>query len=198
MESLTFDHVRGVGSDTAYVALYSSVTNAATIRKRILDASRMEGKDGERERDAMNFAFIDATLITSRLHLQTAIHQAILAESQNSLRTKTVHSEILFMLNPTNNITEAIRRYGVSDSSRALLVVHISERARSTTSEIEIKMKNAVEGVLSPLDKLEELTDWERIKKYYKLNITEEQTCGDHAFVDDFVTSSVAMKTVMQ
>ncbi|KAG7096484.1 hypothetical protein E1B28_003914 [Marasmius oreades] len=195
MESFVFDHVRGVGSDSAYVALYSPVANASAIRKRIMDASKMEGEEGERERDAINFAFIDATLITSRLHLQTAIHQAILAESQNSLRTKTVHSEILFALNPTNNITEAIRRYGVSDSSRALLVVHIGPGHRSSLSETENKMKKAVEGVLKPLGELEELTDWQRIKKYHRLNTADDE---DHASVNDFVISAVAMKTVMQ
>lgn len=79
-----------------------------------------------------------------------------------------------------------------------------------------MKMQDAVEGDLIPLSKLEEVTDWQRITKvrsdglnslsdslfpsqYHKLNNTPgEQTCGDHAFVDEFVTSSVAMKTVMQ
>ena len=38
-------------------------------------------------------------------HLETAIYQAILAdESQEGLRTKTVHSEILYNLNPTHNV----------------------------------------------------------------------------------------------
>src|SRR5437879_3609846 len=42
--------------------------------------------------------------ITSPLHLQTAIYQALLSESQGSLRTKTIHSEIIWALNPTNNV----------------------------------------------------------------------------------------------
>jgi len=46
--------------------------------------------------------------ITSKLHLETAIFQAILAESQNALRTRTVHSEILYNLNPTHNVSERI------------------------------------------------------------------------------------------
>lgn len=65
MELFTFDHVRGVGSDTAYVALFSSVYNAANIRKRIVNASILAGDEGEEERDAVNFAFIDATLVCS-------------------------------------------------------------------------------------------------------------------------------------
>ena len=68
----------------------------------------------------VNFAFVNATLvsaagavffrllnsrqITSVLHLQTAVYQAILAACHGSLRTKTVHSEVLWALNPTNNV----------------------------------------------------------------------------------------------
>lgn len=109
----------------AYIALFRNVLNALEIKNRIIFAATAEGDTGEKEREAVNFAFIDARLvrticphffififalnmirqITSKLHLETAIYQAILAgESQAGLRTKTVHSEILFYLNPTNNV----------------------------------------------------------------------------------------------
>lgn len=38
------------------------------------------------------------------MHLQTAIYQSILATTQNALKTKTVHSEILWSLNASNNV----------------------------------------------------------------------------------------------
>lgn len=47
--------------------------------------------------------------ICSLLHLQTAVYQAVLAQVQGSIRTKTVHSEILWALNPTNNVTNLAR-----------------------------------------------------------------------------------------
>lgn len=82
----------------------------------------MTGAQGEVEREAVNFAFINAALvrslnylsallllialnqIASPLHLLTAIYQALIAHDQGNLRTKTVHSEIIFALNPTNNV----------------------------------------------------------------------------------------------
>ena len=108
---------------TVHVALFTDVTNSADIRSRIVRASQLDGPDGQLERDAVNFAFVDPRLVSrqhhlkysaitmcsfvfkicSVLHLQTAIHQAVLARAQGSLRTKTVHSEILWALNPTNN-----------------------------------------------------------------------------------------------
>ena len=46
--------------------------------------------------------------VTSILHLQTAIYYALLAQGQGCLRTKTVHSEILWALNPSNNVRASI------------------------------------------------------------------------------------------
>lgn len=85
----------------------------------------------------------------------------MLAESQNSLRTRTVHSEVLWALNPTNNISEAIRRYGVSDNTTALIVVRIG----TCNMDIQKPMETAVAGTLRPMTSLGALTDWASIKK---------------------------------
>ncbi|THH16927.1 hypothetical protein EW146_g3798 [Bondarzewia mesenterica] len=188
METYTYPHFPANAS-VVHVALFTSVTNGKDLRARIVKASTLDGPTGDAERVAVNFAFIDARLvsevpssansvpdrlvsgprsqITSRLHLQTAIYQAILAEVQSSLRTKTVHSEMLWALNPSNNITEAIRRYGVSDTSTALLVVRV---ASPDLQDVEGKMRAIVEGNIRPLSELDTLTDWPVIKKYHKLN----------------------------
>ena len=52
---------------------------------------------------------VAATQVTSVLHIQTAITQALLAAAQNTLRTKTVHSELIWALNPSNNVSKAYR-----------------------------------------------------------------------------------------
>ncbi|THV07436.1 CGI-121-domain-containing protein [Dendrothele bispora CBS 962.96] len=198
MQSFVFDHIPN--NNIAYFALYSPVQNPAELKRRIIEAAKIEGEEGDKERDAVNFAFIDASLITSKLHLETAIYQAILAESQGSLRTKTVHSEILFALNPTNNITEAIRRYGVSDSTKSLLIAHITDKSKSS-SAIEEKLNKVVDGTMVSFKELDAITDWDRIKKYYKLEKESKEKGAiqsQRSFIDNVVVSSVAMKTVMQ
>jgi EKC/KEOPS complex subunit CGI121/TPRKB len=62
METFTFTQFSPDRSK-AYVALYTDVRNAGELRKRIVDASGAEGEEGERQRDAVNFAFIDARLV---------------------------------------------------------------------------------------------------------------------------------------
>ncbi|KAI0759741.1 CGI-121-domain-containing protein [Trametes elegans] len=199
MQTFRYSHLPPELS-VVHVALFTNVTNSAALRSRIVRASQLEGLEGDSEREAVNFAFIDARLICSILHLQTAIYQAILAQAHESLRTKTVHSEILWALNPTNNISEAIRRYGVSDGTTSLIVVRVTSPG---LKDVEKLMRSVVEGTLSPLEELSRITDWASIKKYYKLNgepavqEASKDPAREHFIVDEIVTSSVAMKSVM-
>lgn len=121
--------------------------------------------------------------MTSGLHLQTAILQACQSAAQDTLRTKTVHSEILWALCPTNNvnfldindfkiildpillkISDALRQYGLSSESTALFVIRIGGSGL-VASEIQSRMEAIVEGELVSLQSLEMITDWNAIKK---------------------------------
>ncbi|KDR74363.1 hypothetical protein GALMADRAFT_250235 [Galerina marginata CBS 339.88] len=200
MESLLFPHFSE--HSQVYIALFRNVSNAAALKSRIVAAATAEGEFGKKEREAVNFAFIDARLITSKIHLETAIYQAILAESQNGLRTRTVHSEVLYNLNPTHNITEAIRRYGVSETNTDVFVIRI-DSPDLDASTVQEKMKEVISGNIVPISELADITDWASIKKYYKLNnevaIKEAASnpSREREIVDNIVVSSVAMKSVM-
>lgn len=88
-----------------------------------------------------------------------------------------MHSEIIWALSPNNNvsrssslprisptcvqITEAIRRFGVSDTATSLFVVRVGGPGTS----IEDDMKAVVAGDVLPLADLPKLTDWATVKK---------------------------------
>jgi len=199
MESVQFPHFPA----SVHIALFNNVKNPASLRARLITASMMEGEEGERERAAVNFAFIDGRLITSRTLLETAVHQALLMEERGALRSKYVHSEILWVLNPSSNISDAIRRFGVNDKTTTLLVVKVtsglpSEEFKKSTLAA---MQAAVEGELLPLSSLPDFTDWVAIKKLYKMGndvafqyakTTEDQ----HTLVDRIAINTVAIKAV--
>lgn len=63
------------GRSIVGAALYTEVTNAAAIRRRIIEAAVAQGEEGELEREAVNFAFIDARLVGDPIY---ASHPAIL------------------------------------------------------------------------------------------------------------------------
>ncbi len=56
---------------TVYIALFDRVSNAAEIRSRLVKAVSMTGPEGEHEREIMNFAFIDARLVSIILFLHS-------------------------------------------------------------------------------------------------------------------------------
>lgn len=60
METYTFPHFQ----TTIRMALFKHVKNAASLRARLIAASTMQGDEGVRERAAINFAFIDARLVS--------------------------------------------------------------------------------------------------------------------------------------
>ncbi|KAG8808728.1 hypothetical protein FRC18_004881 [Serendipita sp. 400] len=96
-------HIPHFGA-SVHTALFHDVSNASALRSRLVAASTMQGEEGVMERGAVNFAFIDARLITSKRVLEIAIQQALLADERGQLRTKYIHSEILWLLNPGNNV----------------------------------------------------------------------------------------------
>ncbi|KAG8934369.1 hypothetical protein FRC02_010114 [Tulasnella sp. 418] len=219
MEVYTYPHFPS-NLSPVYIGLLHNVKNASTLRSRIVRAATMQGPEGEAEREAINFAFIDARLITSLLHLLTAIQTAAVAASHSALKTRTVHSEILWALNYSNNITESIRRFGVSDESASLIIVRVGVNPESpegapaiSAAEMTQIAERCVDGQWGSLNNIQEGTDWSLVKKYYKLNSDvaltqfrrqEGKAQGDggpsteeRRVIDEIVTSAVAMKSVL-
>ena len=63
METFRYSHLPPELS-FVHVALFTDVSNAAQLRARIVRASQLQGPDGDAERQAVHFAFIDARLVS--------------------------------------------------------------------------------------------------------------------------------------
>lgn len=63
MESLYFPHFQADRS--AHIALFRNVSTSENLKNRIVSASLAEGELGDKEREAINFAFIDARLVST-------------------------------------------------------------------------------------------------------------------------------------
>ena len=55
---------------TVHVALFTEVQNAADLKKRLVSASVMPGDKGDVEREAVNYAFVDARLVRNYISLR--------------------------------------------------------------------------------------------------------------------------------
>ncbi|KAG8944951.1 hypothetical protein FRC04_001303 [Tulasnella sp. 424] len=217
LETYSYPHLSNDISKV-FIGLLVDVKNASAIRSRIIAASTAAGEAGDVEREAVNFAFIDARTLASREHLLAALYVALVAASHSELTTKTVHSEILWALNYSNNITESIKRFGVSDATTSLVVVRVGDRqtlltGSKTLTEDDVRnmASSVVEGQWTSLDQLTGLTDWPLIRKYYKLNsdpavtrFPKEKGASSDALpaklksiMNEIVVSAVAMKSVL-
>ncbi|GAA5898164.1 hypothetical protein JCM5296_002009 [Sporobolomyces johnsonii] len=210
METYPLHHA----GSTVHLALFTGIKNAPALRQRLVHASTLPDDDnGTAERAAVDFAFVDAAMITSRLHVLTAIHQALLARSQGTLKTKTLHSEVLWMLEPGTNISDSLKHFGLSASTSSLLLVRIASSDPSANSgtpggdEVLRRMHEIVEGELASLELLGRLpaggTNEKSIRKTYKLNqdavFSSLKQGSPEALqaLDRLATSTVALKSVM-
>lgn len=57
--------------ERVHISLYRDVVNAADLRKRLIAASTAIGDEGNAEREKVNFAFLNATMVRLRLYINT-------------------------------------------------------------------------------------------------------------------------------
>ncbi|KAI7590934.1 hypothetical protein KC343_g18255, partial [Hortaea werneckii] len=89
---------------------------------------------------------------------------------QERLKSKNVHSEIVFSLSQNNNISESFRRFGVNDSTKDVLAIKVGGSDVSAKN-VEDHLLKHVEGTpVAFTDKiLGEMRDEARLKKVYKI-----------------------------
>jgi hypothetical protein len=57
-----------VDHSSVHLAFYKNVTNSADLRKRLVAAATMEGEEGDRERDLLDYAFVEANMVSPSGH----------------------------------------------------------------------------------------------------------------------------------
>uniref|UniRef100_A0A3B1K531 Tp53rk binding protein n=1 Tax=Astyanax mexicanus TaxID=7994 RepID=A0A3B1K531_ASTMX len=103
-----------------------------------------------------------------------AANKAVHLQKVGKMKTRSLYSEIIFSLSPTNNISEAFRRFGVSDSDSAVLVVLVHNKEDIFNKD---DVTSKVDGQQIPADQISTLSDMAKIKKLYKVTPQEEK-CG--------------------
>jgi EKC/KEOPS complex subunit CGI121/TPRKB len=144
-----------------YVALYKDVENASYLKEQLLAGNT-----------DFEYAFIDASMILSTKHVLAATFRAMNDYLCERLKSRNIHSEIVFCLSPNNNIGEAFRRYGVSDTSKSLVVVKVPTDPSITHDSIESHLSEVVKGTPLPFEdsSFKGISDLPKITKAYKLS----------------------------
>ncbi|KAI0106053.1 CGI-121-domain-containing protein [Daldinia grandis] len=161
IETIKLEHVPS--TYTVLVGLFKGVANAEFLQQQLLSRNA-----------AYEYAFIDASSIISRVQVLAAVYKAITIHMSSSMKTPNVHSEIVCSLSPNNNISEAYRRFGITPTSKDLIIVKVLISPSSLTPEaVRQHLLDNVQGTPAPLtDEVLQsgLTDRAKVRKYYKLN----------------------------
>lgn len=90
METAVLPHLQ---DHSLHFALFKNVTNASFLRQQLLDGNT-----------DFEYAFLDASVLLSRRHIFAACFRAINDSLAGRMKSRNVHSEIVFSLSPTNNV----------------------------------------------------------------------------------------------
>lgn len=124
---------------------------------------------------AYDFCFLNTNLILSQELLLNSIHKSILNKEFGSMKAKTLNTEIIFNLSPTNKITDAFRSFGVEEGCPNVIVVHVTtgnEDFETVNQHIEelLSSDSKPENVKIEDETLASFVDVSKFKKLYKLN----------------------------
>lgn len=78
------------------IGLFRNVKNASFLRRQLLEGNA-----------DFEYAFLDASATLSRNHVLAACFRAIDDLINNRLKSRNVHSEIVFSLSPNNNVSDS-------------------------------------------------------------------------------------------
>ncbi|TAQ91556.1 hypothetical protein B7494_g28 [Chlorociboria aeruginascens] len=154
LEHLPLDH-------TIHIALFRNVNNASFLHQQLLGGNR-----------EFEYAFIDASVLVSTRQALSATYRATYDLLAARLRSRNVHSEIVFSLSPNNNIAESFRRFGISPTTTNLLIVKVSTPSSPFAAQaVQEHLSGVVEGeqVAFEDEILGGMTDVQRVTKVYKL-----------------------------
>ncbi len=124
--------------------------------------------------------------------VHVAASRALLCSQSRSLTTNTLHSELVFNLSGSRNVTDSLRKFGISNGATQLLVCAFDADAAKLQEMLDI-----IDGCLADLDMIEAQSHLSPeqvaiVKKHYKIQDVELRV----STLADAIVTRIATKSV--
>ncbi|KAI8356075.1 kinase binding protein CGI-121-domain-containing protein, partial [Choanephora cucurbitarum] len=156
-------------------ALFDNVKNASELKQRISSQDM-----------TLACALINANLVIDRRVVLLTANRALADESTGSLKTHSLHSEILFNIGATNNIGKTYTTFGIDNNTTQLVAIKITE---ASSSSAEACFTSNIQGDIVPFDRLDSMHDLKAMTKAYSL-----KTLEDRQTIESLITSAIALR----
>eukprot|EP01027_Heterolobosea_sp_BB2_P014087 GEZU01020280.1.p1 GENE.GEZU01020280.1~~GEZU01020280.1.p1 ORF type:complete len:199 (-),score=35.69 GEZU01020280.1:208-804(-) len=148
-------------SCTLDLLLFRDVQNVPEIRNKLMQKE-------------LEWAIINPEMIVGLLQVAAAANKAVNALVAGKLKTRNVHSELVYDLSPSRNISEAFAKFGITEKNTTILVGLFN-----ASQEQLAAVASLVQGTLVPKDEMEvaisKLTNTDAVTKVYKVTKEELQ-----------------------
>ncbi|KAL3182171.1 hypothetical protein MRX96_035190 [Rhipicephalus microplus] len=164
------------GKRAASILLFSDVTNCSELRQLVLSG-------------CLQVCLIRASLVADIFQVQCAVAKALANHSSGHMKTRSLLSEILYVLGPSGSIGDSLRQMGAQDADTTIVVVRLDDPGDCFLKTLTERIK----GRQLPLDSIPQFTDTGALTKMFKVT-EKELTVGT---LLDAVVTRIALKNTV-